>query len=109
MRCKFQILMYAALLTCATARADIRCDPSMTASIHATQLLVGSIRVDKPGLARVYAADGSEFTGGQALWMRGQMLSVEKACASGDPGTAAERLAQVRALIAAHTRRQNPT
>jgi hypothetical protein len=102
---KFQILMYAALLSCLTARADIRCDSSMTASIHFTQLLVGSIRVDKPGLARVYAADGSEFTGGQALWMQGQMLSIEKACAGGDPGSAAERLAQVQALIAAHTRR----
>lgn len=77
----------------------------MTASIHRTQLLVGSIRVDKPGLARVYAADGSEFTGGQALWMQGQMLRIEKACAGGDPGSADERLAQVQALIAAHTRR----
>lgn len=109
MRSKFQILLYAALLTGATARADIRCDSSMTASIHATQLLVGSIRVDKPGLARVYATEGSEFTGGQALWMQGQLLSIAKACASGDPGNAAERLAQVQALIAAHSRRQNPT
>jgi drug/metabolite transporter superfamily protein YnfA len=86
------------------ARADERCDSMMAASIHDARFLVDSIRVDKPGLARVYAADGSEFTAGQALWMKGQMREIERACANGDQAGAAQRLAAIQALVTAHSR-----
>ena len=104
---KLPILLYAALLACVTAQADAdtRCDSTMATSIHAAQLIVDSIRVDKPGLARVYAADGSEFTAGQALWMKGQMTDIEKACANGNQSSAAERLTAIQDVVAAHRRR----
>jgi hypothetical protein len=91
------------------ARADDRCDSTTAASIHSTQLLVDSIRVDKPGLARVYASDGSEFTAGQALWMKGQMRQIEVACANSDQVGAARRLAAIQGLVMAHSRSRPPT
>ena len=106
---KVQILGFAVVLGCLTAgpevaRADKGCEPALTSSIRDTQALAYSIRVDKPGLARVYAADGSEFTAGQAHWMKGQMQRVDKACARGDLSDAEQRLASVQALLAAHKR-----
>ena len=106
---KLQTLLWASSLVCMTvqvdvARADNRCDATTTASIHHTQSLVDSIRVDKPGLARVYAADGSEFTAGQALWMKGQMREIEQACANSDQAVAAQRLAAIQDLLTAHSR-----
>jgi len=98
------IIVGSALLMQQGARADNDCDLGMSGSIHRTQLLVESIRVDKPGLARVYASDGAEFTAGQALWMKGQLLEIEQACASGDRAGAAQRLAAIQALVTAHSR-----
>ena len=101
---KLQFFLYASLLASATAQADIPCDSTLSASIHQTQRVVDSIRVDKPGLARVYAANGSEFTAGQALWMKARMREVEATCARGADDTAAQRLAPIQALLTAHSR-----
>jgi hypothetical protein len=69
--------------------------------------LVDSLRPDKAGQARVFAFDGSEFTGGQAQWMRGQLRKVERLCASAAPADQAEAerlLAEVRELIVSRHR-----
>lgn len=50
-----------------SARADGNCDVSSITRLKALQHLADSVRVDKPGLARVYADDGTEFTAGQAF------------------------------------------
>ena len=107
MRAKLQNFLYAASFAAITAgaaiaRADSPCDSTMNARVRQTQLLVDSIRVDKPGLARVYASDGSEFTAGQALWMKGQMRQIEEACAAGDPTSAVHRLTAIQNLLTAH-------
>jgi hypothetical protein len=51
--------------------------------------IVDSLRPDRPGQVRVFASDGSEYTVGQALWMKGQLRSVLQACAQADETTAA--------------------
>jgi hypothetical protein len=109
MASKLQILLYAALLASLTTRADIaradnRCDATTSAAIQRILPLVDSIRIDKPGLARVYAVDGTEFTAGEGRWMKAQVLEIEKACVSGDQANAALRLAAIQSLVTAHTR-----
>jgi hypothetical protein len=55
--------------------------------------------VEKPGVARVYSADGAVFTGPQALWLQGQVRTLERACARGDNRGAQSRLAALRQLL----------
>jgi hypothetical protein len=85
------------------ARADGNCDVTLTAKLHAVQRLADSLRVDKPGLARVYAQDGTEFTAGEALWMKGQLREIEAACARANRADAAQRLDAVELLVHART------
>ena len=84
-------------LAAAAARADVGCD--LRVRLTALERFADSIRVDKPGLARVYSEDGTEFTAGQALWMKGQLRGVEAACAHGDTADAVRRLAAVNQLL----------
>lgn len=86
-----------------SARANDNCDDAISSRLYTFQLLADSVRVDKPGLARVYARDGSEFTAGQALWMKGQLRAAYTACARGDRDEAGQRLAAVAQLLQAHT------
>jgi hypothetical protein len=103
-----QHFSYAALLLCVAARADTvraekhSCDLTLSSSIERMERVLGSIRVDKPGLARVYSANGTEFTAGQALWMKHQMRELETACAHGDQVAAARHLEQLQVLLKAH-------
>ncbi len=53
---------------------------------------------------RVFASDGSEFTAGQALWMKGQLRSVLQACVRGDESSAASSLHGVTDLLHTHHR-----
>ena len=64
--------------------------------------IVGSLRPEKAGQARVFAYDGSEYTGGQAIWMQGQLRKFERLCASSsaaDKAEAARILTEVEALL----------
>jgi hypothetical protein len=83
------------------AAGATECDPGFSATLRASERLVDSLQPAKPGLARVYALDGSEFTAGQALWLKGQMREIRKACAQGHPADAAQRLKSAQELIAA--------
>lgn len=87
----------------ASARADGNCDSALSSRLDAFEHLADSIRVDKPGLARVYARDGTEFSAGQALWMKGQLREVSAACTRGDRGDATKRVDAVAQLLQAHT------
>jgi hypothetical protein len=91
------------LLACTVAHANGSCDPGTTNKLHEFQRLADSIRVDKPGLARVYALDGTEFTAGQALWIKGQLREVEAACARSDRTDAAQQLDAVGELVRARS------
>jgi hypothetical protein len=88
-----------------TAHADTICD---TQEYRECVRLVDSLRPDKAGQARVFAADGSEFTAGQALWMQGQLRKVARLCASHDPADRqqADRvLGEVKDLLKSHQRK----
>lgn len=62
-------------------------------------LVVQSLQLDKPGVARVYARDGTQFTGPEALWLKAQLRALESACRRGDRPDAGTHLARLRELV----------
>jgi hypothetical protein len=80
------------------------CSTTFTEKFAGADRIVDSLRPDKPGQMRVFASDGSEFTAGQALWMKGQLRSVLQVCARGDEVSAASSLHGVTDLLSAHHR-----
>jgi hypothetical protein len=78
------------------------CDASFTAQYQECARIVVSLHPDKSGQARVFAADGSEFTAGQARWMQGQLRNIEEACSRGDSARAAQLLQEVQELLRSH-------
>lgn len=93
-----------ALAAASLAYADASCDPAQVEAFQRSERIVASLRPDKPGQARVFAIDGSEFTAGQSAWMRGQLNKSSRACARGDDAEVARLLAGVQQLIKAHAR-----
>jgi hypothetical protein len=88
---------------CSAAPAtDQPCSDSLMQSLHETERQIDSLRPDKSGQARVFAADGSEFTAGQAMWMKGQLQRAEQSCAVKDSSGATDRLGEVKKLLQAH-------
>ena len=95
------------LLAVGAAYAGNPCDGASAQEYRECVRLVDSLRPDKAGQARVFAVDGSEFTAGQAQWMRGQLRKVERLCASAAPADQAEAerlLAEVRELLVSRHR-----
>ena len=80
------------------------CDTALDREWRDCERIVEVLRPEKPGQMRVFAADGSEFTAGQVMWMKGQLRRAEHACARGDQATAARLLTEVRDLVEAHRR-----
>jgi hypothetical protein len=78
------------------------CSASLSGQIASAERVVESLRPDKAGQMRVYAFDGSEFTAGQAYWMKGQLRGIQRACARGDDVTAAATLRGVQEVLDAH-------
>jgi hypothetical protein len=80
------------------------CDDKLSNALRECQRIVGTLRADKAGQMRVFASDGSEFTAGQAQWMKGQLQLIARACSDGDSADAARRLADVQQLLNEHHR-----
>jgi hypothetical protein len=97
-------LLVAATVTAPRAFAGdaASCDAKLTSQLEECERIVGSLRPDKAGLMRVFASDGSEFTAGQAQWMKGQLRLVSRSCADGDMAEAGRRLAEVQQLLKEH-------
>ena len=98
-------LLAMTLFVSSTAFATESCDRQPNSAYHQSMLIVDSLRAEKPGQARVFAYDGTEFTGGQSQWLHGQMRVIDRACARGDQATAARVLADVQQLVHAHQKR----
>jgi hypothetical protein len=80
------------------------CSLALTEQIASIERIVGSLRPDKAGQMRVFASDGSEFTAGQAQWMKGQLHGIQRECIKGDDESAAAQLRGVQELLKAHRR-----
>ena len=84
--------------------ASESCDAQLNRKWFECERIVDGLRPEKAGQMRVFAADGSEFTAGQVMWMKGQLRRVGYACARGDHADAARLLTEVRDLVQAHRR-----
>jgi hypothetical protein len=103
-----RMLLFMAVLGCtaAAAYADDACDKTRQQYRDCVRL-VDSLRPDKAGQMRVFAADGSEYNAGQVQWMKGQLRKFERLCATGTPAGEAEAgkvLAGVEELLKSHRR-----
>jgi hypothetical protein len=85
------------------ANAGTGCDAGLTVPLQGALRLVRSMHGDKPGQARVFAADGQEFTAGTARWMSAELEIARRACARGDSATASVHVDAVRNLLQAHS------
>lgn len=97
----------AAMLIATIGHAAIGCDASATEQYRHAERIVDSLRPEKPGQVRVFAADGSEFNAGQANWMKGRLRKYAQLCAHGSPQDLAEAgriLAEVQDLLKSHQR-----
>jgi hypothetical protein len=84
--------------------AHAACSPELTQQIVSAERTVDSLRPDKAGQMRVFASDGSEYTAGEALWMKGQLRSVLRACSQQDEAAAISTLRGVTDLLKTHHR-----
>ena len=82
-----------------TAAHASGCTQDFSDSLARSARVVNSLRPEKPGALRVFAPDGAQFTGGQALWLKGQLRAIETACAREDAQEAGRRLAEVSELL----------
>jgi hypothetical protein len=101
-----RVFLAVAMLVAATTQAETLCDV-ISQQYKDCLRLVDSLRPDKAGQARVFGADGSEFTAEQALWMQGQLRRVARLCTTGraeDQTEAARILAEVGDLLRSHRR-----
>jgi hypothetical protein len=97
----------AVAATCLLAASPLtraNCSTPLATKLASTERVVDSLRPEKPGQIRVFASDGSEFTAGQALWMKGQVRSALQACTQGDEASAASSLHDVSDLLNAKHR-----
>ena len=97
----------AAILAVSIGHAAGTCDAGLMRQYRDCARIVDSLRPEKAGQARVFALDGSEFTAGQALWMRAQLRKFEALCASGsdaDQAQATHVLSEVKELLRSHQR-----
>jgi hypothetical protein len=104
---KLVISAVTLLLIGSTAAAAGGCEVIATQQYRDSVRIVSSLRPEKAGQQRVFATDGSEFTGGQAVWMQQQLRKVERLCAHGGPAdqeTAATLLTQIQQLLKSHQR-----
>ena len=101
---KYTLPVMVACLVSSGVFASEGCDSAFTRSFHDCVRIVDSLRPEKAGQMRVFAADGSEFNAGQAQWMKGRLHAVEIACAHGDQVEAARLLAEVQDLLESHRR-----
>lgn len=92
----------ACLLASSLSYAD--CSPTFIERLTSAQRIVDSLRADKPAQARVSASDGSEYTAGEAQWMKGRLQSAAQACRQGDETSAASTLRGVTDLLNSHHR-----
>jgi hypothetical protein len=100
----FLVVLASTYILASPSLSQASCAPKLTEQVVGAERVVDSLRPDKPAQVRVFASDGSEYTAGEALWMKGQMRSVLRACSQGDESSAASTLDGVIELLKAHQR-----
>jgi hypothetical protein len=101
------IINVAVLYLASTAAHAGSPDSSWTQQYRDCVKQVDLLHFNKAGQGRVFAADGSEFTAGQVLWMQGQIRKVARLYARdtvSDRADAERILSDIRGLLQFHHR-----
>jgi hypothetical protein len=99
------LVLWVASATAWSADDDRQgCDTASKEKYQQYLRLADSLRPDKPGQMRVFAANGAEFTAGQAQWIRAELSHVEVACKRGQQAQVNRLLSAVQELFEAHAR-----
>ena len=96
------ILAGALTLAMATPQAIAGCSRELAASFVSAERLVSYLRPETAGVASVFAYDGSEYTAGEALWMKAKLRTVMEECGRNDEAHALPPLQEVLSLVRAH-------
>ncbi len=96
---RLALLSVSAFLAASPPLAHAGCSEALTEQILSAQRIIDSLRPDKAGQMRVFASDGSEFTAGEANWLKGQLRYLLRACSVGDEASAAVSLHEVQGLL----------
>ena len=99
------VVVSVSCLVASQAYADGGCDAGLKQRYENDARVVNSLRPDKPSEMRVYAVDGSEFTAGEARWMRSELRKIESYCTSVNSARARQATAaaaNVEALLKSH-------
>ena len=104
MRIPFVCVVASTYLLAGAPLAHASCSATFTERLARAERSANSLRPDKPGQMLVFGADGSEFTAGQVLWIKGQLRSIEKRCARGDEVSAVSTLDEVNTLLSTRKR-----
>jgi hypothetical protein len=81
------------------AMAAAQCEPPVAATLRTAAQKVAALHLDKPGQARVFAADGSQYTAAAVLRMTAELRHAERACSRGDAAEASKHLDDLRELL----------
>jgi hypothetical protein len=100
----FVSVVASACLLASSPLTHASCSAALSEQFAGAERIANSLRPDKPGQVRVFSSDGSEFTAGQALWIKGQLRSIERDCTRGDEATAISSLHAVSNLLNARRR-----
>jgi hypothetical protein len=79
--------------------AAAQCAPPVQASLDSVARRVLALRLDKPAQARVFAADGSEYTAAAVHLMHTALRHAETACERGDALEAGRQLEDLGDLL----------
>jgi HAMP domain-containing protein len=75
------------------------CEAPLVRSLQDAGRRIESMQVTKPGQARVFAADGSEYTAGAVRRMKAEVQLADQACRRGDSRAASGYLDALSATI----------
>jgi hypothetical protein len=77
-------------------------ETTLAKSLHESERLVDSLRMDKPSQMRVYAFDGCEYTSAEALWLKAHVHAARRALANNKASDARRELNLIAATLKAH-------
>lgn len=97
-------LLLSALLSVAAVSSAVAAvsDPALLRTLRQTERIVNSLQLNKPSQMRVFAFDGTEYTGAEALWLKNHLRTVQKALASNDSKMATQQLQAVVSTLKSH-------
>jgi hypothetical protein len=96
---RLQLVLCVGLLLAQTASGD-GCDVRLLHAYNRATQYVGALHIDKPGQLRVVASDGTVYTAGEVLWLKGQLRGIAKDCSAGLNEAAASHLKSHQAHLA---------